>query len=71
MRSTMRNGYKILSRKPDGKGPLGRPSHRWEDSIKMDFREVEWEDVDGIRVVQGQGPVAGSSEHGILNVRIV
>jgi len=23
-----------------GKEPLGRPSHRWEDNIKMDFQEV-------------------------------
>jgi hypothetical protein len=25
--------------KPEGKRPLGRPRHRWED-IKMDFQEV-------------------------------
>ena len=22
-------------RKPDGKGPLGRPSHTWEDTIRI------------------------------------
>ena len=27
--------------KPDGKRPLGRPSRRWEDNIKMDLQEVE------------------------------
>jgi hypothetical protein len=26
---------------PEGKRPLGRPRHRWEDNIKMDLREVE------------------------------
>jgi len=26
--------------KPEGKRPLGRPRHRWEDNIKMDFQEV-------------------------------
>jgi len=26
--------------KPEGKRPLGRPRGRWEDNIKMDFREV-------------------------------
>ena len=30
----------ILVRKPEGKRPLGRPSRRWEDNIKMDLREV-------------------------------
>jgi hypothetical protein len=27
--------------KPEGKRPLGRPRHRWEDNIKMDLRERE------------------------------
>ena len=27
-------------RKPEGKGPFGRPSLRWEDNIKMDLQEV-------------------------------
>ena len=36
--------------KPEGKRPLGRPRHRWEDNIKMDLRELgcdpgEWTDV--------------------------
>jgi hypothetical protein len=26
--------------RPEGKKPLGRPSLRWEDSIKMDLQEV-------------------------------
>ena len=26
--------------KPEGKRPLGRPGHRREDNIKMDFQEV-------------------------------
>jgi hypothetical protein len=25
--------YKVLVGKPKGKGPLGRPRHRWEDGI--------------------------------------
>jgi len=29
-------------RKPEGKRLLGRPRHRWEDTIKMDIQEVEW-----------------------------
>ena len=32
--------YRVLVGKPEGKRPLGRPRHRWEDNIKMDLREV-------------------------------
>jgi hypothetical protein len=31
----MRNKYKILVRKPEGKRPLRIPGCRWEDNIKM------------------------------------
>jgi hypothetical protein len=26
----------------DGKRPIGRARHRWEDNIKMDLKEVGW-----------------------------
>ena len=35
-----RNAYRVLVGKPESKRPLGRPSRRWEDNIKMDLREV-------------------------------
>jgi hypothetical protein len=35
-----RNVYKVLMGKPEGKKPLGRPRHRWEDGIRMDLREI-------------------------------
>jgi hypothetical protein len=34
----MKNSYKILVGKSQGKISLGRPRQRWEDSIKMDQR---------------------------------
>jgi hypothetical protein len=37
-----RNVYSVLVGKPEGKIPLGRPGHRWEDGIKMDLREIGW-----------------------------
>jgi hypothetical protein len=33
--------YRGLVGKREGKKPLGRPRHRWEDNIKMHFQEVE------------------------------
>jgi len=32
--------HRVLMGKPEGKRPLGRPRHRWEDNIKMDLKEV-------------------------------
>jgi hypothetical protein len=31
--------------KPEGKRPLGRPRHKWEDGIRMDLRETGWRRV--------------------------
>jgi hypothetical protein len=35
-----RGVFRVLVVKPEGKRPLGRPRHRWEDNIKMDLQEV-------------------------------
>jgi len=29
--------------KPEGRRPLERPRHRWEDNIRMNLREIVWE----------------------------
>jgi hypothetical protein len=34
--------------KPEGKRPPGRHRYRWEDNIRMDFREISWNDMDWI-----------------------
>jgi hypothetical protein len=34
-----RKVYKVLVGKPEGRRPLGRPRHRWEDGIIMDLRD--------------------------------
>ena len=40
--------------KPEGKRPLGRPRHRWEDNIKMDLQEGGCGDMDWIELAQGR-----------------
>ena len=35
-----RSALKILTGKPTGKRPLGRPWRRWEDNIRMDLEEI-------------------------------
>jgi hypothetical protein len=47
-----RNSYRILVGKPEGKRPLGRPRRRWEDNIKMDFREIGLNGADWIDQAQ-------------------
>ena len=44
--------YRILVGKPEGKRSLGRPRHRWEDNIKMDFQEVGCGGMDWIELAQ-------------------
>ena len=46
-----RSAFKILTGKPTGKRPLGRPRRRWKDNIRMDLEEIgisagKWVDSD-------------------------
>ena len=34
-----RSDFNILTGKPTGKRPLGRPRRRWEDNIRMDVED--------------------------------
>jgi len=47
-----RGMYRVLVGKPDGKRPLGRPRHRWEDNIKMDHQEVGCGGMDWIELAR-------------------
>jgi hypothetical protein len=48
--------YRVLVGKPEGKRPLGKPRHRWEDNIKMDLHEVGcgvWARLSWLRIGTG------------------
>jgi hypothetical protein len=50
--------YKVLMGKPEGKRPLERPRHRWEDAIRMDLREIGlgvWIGFNWLRTGTGDG----------------
>ncbi|KAJ4432406.1 hypothetical protein ANN_21025 [Periplaneta americana] len=47
-----RNADGVLVGRPEGKRPLGRPRRRWEDNIKMDLREVGYDDREWINLAQ-------------------
>jgi hypothetical protein len=44
--------YNILVGRSEARRPLGRPGCKWEDSIKMDLREIGFWDVDSIHLAQ-------------------
>jgi len=44
--------YRVLVGKPEGRRPLGRPRHRWEDNIRMDLQELECGGMDWIELAQ-------------------
>jgi hypothetical protein len=41
-----RDAYRVLVGKPEGKRPLRRPRRRWVDNIKINLREIVWDDMD-------------------------
>jgi hypothetical protein len=47
-----RNACRILVAKPEGKRPLGRPSRRWMDGIKVELTEIRWRGMGWIDLAQ-------------------
>jgi hypothetical protein len=47
-----RGVYRVLVGKPEGRRPLGRPTCRWEDDIRMDLWEVGCGCVDWTELAQ-------------------
>jgi hypothetical protein len=53
-----RDACRVLVGKPEGKKPLGRPRHGWENNVKMDLQEVEcgtWTGLMWLRIRTGGG----------------
>jgi len=55
--------------KPDGKRPLGRRRHRWEDNIKMDLKYVGCADMDWIKLAQDRDRWR-ALENAVMNLRV-
>jgi hypothetical protein len=60
-----RGAYKVLVGKTEGRRSLGKPRHRWEDTTKMDLREVGW-GMDWIDLAQDR---YRSLVNGVMNLR--
>jgi len=46
------NVYRPLMWRPEGRRPVGKIRRRWEDNIKMDIKETEWEGVADMKLAQ-------------------
>jgi hypothetical protein len=64
-----RKAYRLLVGESEGKGPLGRPRHRWVDNIRMDLEEVGRSDVDWIDLPQDRNR-RRALVNSMLNLRV-
>jgi hypothetical protein len=64
-----RGVYRVMVGRPEGKRPRGRPRRRWEDNIKMDFREIGIDGVNWIRLAQ-DGIQLRAFVNTLMNLRI-
>jgi hypothetical protein len=65
----IRSAYNVLVGKPEGKRPLGRPRRRCDDNIIMDLREIVWEIVDWIHLVQDRDQMR-AVVNTVMNLRV-
>jgi len=61
--------YRVLVGKPEGKRPLGRPRHRWEDNIKVDLHEVGCKGMDWIELAQDRER-SRALVNAVMNLRV-
>jgi hypothetical protein len=59
-----KNAYRILVGKPEGKRPLECPRCRWVDNIKIDIREIRWDGMNWICLVQDRDQWRALCVHG-------
>jgi hypothetical protein len=60
---------RVLLGKPEGKRPLGRPRHRWEDNIMVELQQVECGGIDWIGLVQDRERWWGLA-NAVMNLRV-
>jgi hypothetical protein len=65
----MRNVYRLLVGKPEGKRPLGRPRCRWVDNIKINLLEIGWGGVDWTGLAQDRDKWR-ALENAVMNLRV-
>jgi hypothetical protein len=61
--------FYLLVGKPEGKSPLGRPRRRWVDNIKIDLRDIGWDNVNWVDMAQDRGQWR-ALVNTVLNLRV-
>jgi hypothetical protein len=61
--------YRVLVRRPEGKRPLGRPTRRWQDNIKMDLRKIGIDGANCILLAQDKVQ-RGAFVNTVTNLRV-
>jgi len=61
--------YRVLVGKPEGKKPLGRPRHSWENNIKMDLQEVGCEGMDWLDLAEDRNRWR-TLVNGVMNLQV-
>jgi hypothetical protein len=46
--------YMVLMGRPEGKRPLKRRRRRWDDTIKLNLKDVGWGGMDWIDLTEGR-----------------
>jgi hypothetical protein len=64
------NCTRLFEVKPEGKRPLGRPRRRWKDGIRMNLRDIGWEDVEWVQLAQNRGRW-GAVVKAVMNLRVM
>jgi hypothetical protein len=44
--------YRVLAKKPGRRRPFGKPGRRWKNNIRINFKDICWENVDWIHLAQ-------------------
>ena len=64
-----RGVYRVLVEKPEGRRPLWKPRHRWEDNIRMDLWKVGCGCVDWMELAQDRDRWRALVS-GVMNLRV-
>jgi hypothetical protein len=64
-----RNAYSILVGKLEGWSPLERPRRRWVNNIKIDLREIGWDNMDWIDLTQNRN-LWRALANAVINLRV-
>jgi hypothetical protein len=64
-----RGAHRVLVKRSEGKGLLGRPKLTWEDNIEMEFQEVKWGGEDWIDLAQNRDSWR-ALVNAIMNLRV-